>query len=150
LHHLPDEALLQACFGEIARIVKDPGAVYLADFGRLKREATLEFLASRDAGRHPPRYVADFRDSLRAAFPLPALRTAARRLAFLEGLSVRHTFLVPFLVVVATPPRHPLPGAAVAACRDLWLRLPADQRRDFEDLRAFLGAGGLPTPHPAG
>lgn len=150
LHHLPTEALLQACFAEVARIVKKDGAVYLADFGRLKRDSTLEFFAGKDADLHPPLYVEDFRNSMRAAFPLAVLRQAAERLAFLTGVRLLHTFMVPFMVVIKTPARQALHAEALNACRDLWQRLPASQKQDFEDLRRFFASGGLRTPHPGG
>lgn len=148
LHHLPDSSRLVACFGEIARIVKPDGAVYLADLGRLKHEATLQFVASQDAERHPPLYTIDFLNSMRAAFPVPTLRQASHQLAFLPGLELRHTFLVPFMVVIKTPARHALPSSAATACRQLWQRMSPSQRTEFEGLRRIFGWGGLRSPHP--
>ena len=148
LHHLPDAGRLEACFGEIARIVKPGGAVYLADLGRLKHEATLQFVASQDAERHPPLYTVDFLNSMRAAFPVQTLRQASRRLAFLPGLELLHTFLVPFMVVIKTPARHTLPPSAAAACRQLWQAMSPGQRMDFEGLRRIFAWGGLRSPHP--
>jgi ubiquinone/menaquinone biosynthesis C-methylase UbiE len=149
LHHLPDTGLLEACFDEIARIVKPGGAVYLADLGRLKHEATVQFVASWEAERHPPLYTIDFLNSMRAAFPVQTLRQASRRLTFLPGLKLLHTFLVPFMVVIKTPARHALPSSAATACRQLWQNMSPSQQGDFEGLRRFFGWGGLRSPHPS-
>ena len=54
LHHLPTVGHLEACFAEIRRVLKPEGAVYLADFGRLRSLKSVLFFAYMNA-KAPPR-----------------------------------------------------------------------------------------------
>lgn len=53
LHHLPSYADLERCFAQIARVRKADGAIYLADFIRLKSARSVDFfLDSQEATPH--------------------------------------------------------------------------------------------------
>src|SRR5215470_17774273 len=108
LHHLPSTAHLEACFGEITRILRPGGAIYVADFGRLKSLKSVLYFAYMNAKHQPHVFSLDYERSLRAAFLAEELRAlAARKLP--RGVRVHCTFLAPLLVAIQTEPKT-LPG----------------------------------------
>ena len=142
LHHLPSLGHLEACFREIARVLRPGGAVYLADFGRLKSLKSVLFFAYMNAKHQPHVFSLDYERSLRAAFLADELRARAREL-LPEGVHVFTTFIAPLLVVVQTGAK-PLPAgqkARLAAMRDGLMRR---YRADLDELRLFFRLGGLP------
>ena len=143
LHHLPSLAHLDACFAEIRRVLAPGGALYLADFSRLKSAASVRFFAARNARHQPPLFTLDYERSLRAAFLKDDFdRLAARH--FAGSAAVVSTFRVPFLVLVKTPDRD---LASDSHLRELLARrraeLPPRYRRALDDLRTFFKLGGL-------
>lgn len=54
LHHLPDEVSLKQTLMEAARVLKQDGGIYLADFGRLKRKDSIEYFAHQHEDCQPP------------------------------------------------------------------------------------------------
>jgi len=68
LHHLPDEDCLNRTFAEAARVLKPDGGLYLADFGRLKRNDSIDYFAHQYVDRQPPLFTQDYFNSLHAAF----------------------------------------------------------------------------------
>ncbi|GAA5172623.1 class I SAM-dependent methyltransferase [Viridibacterium curvum] len=133
LHHLPDTAALARCFGEIRRVLKPGGRVYLADFGRLRRDATMRFMSHRFADLQGPLFTTDFHNSLRAAFSLEDYRAAFPTLG--PGLRLIPSPLAPFMVIIRSPAVQRVPQSARAEMRRLWQALPRFQRMDFEELR---------------
>lgn len=137
LHHLPDSAALARCFSEIRRVLKPGGRVYLADFGRLRRDATMHFMSHRFAELQGPLFTTDFHHSLRAAFSLAEFRAAlpALQADSSRGLRLIPSPLAPFMVIIRSPSVTRLSSPVRAELRRLWLALPRFQQADFEELR---------------
>ncbi|NMG50929.1 methyltransferase domain-containing protein [Azoarcus communis] len=142
LHHLPDTNALHRCLAETRRILKPGGGLYLADFGRLKREASQRFFAHEREAEQPSLFTLDYYNSLRAAFSTSEIRQAAS--VFDEGVRLHKTFLVPFLLALRSRPLAP-PGAVTRfAAQAIYNALDARQQYDFRDLARFFGHGGFP------
>ena len=88
---------------EIARILRPGGALYLADFGRLKSLKSVLFFAYMNAKHQPHVFSLDYERSLRAAFELADFRAVAAA-SLPADARVFSTFKVPLLVLVKTPP----------------------------------------------
>ncbi len=142
LHHLPSTAHLEACFDEIARILRPGGAIYIADFGRLKSLKSVLYFAYMNAKNQPHVFSLDYERSLRAAFLADELRSlAVRKLP--KGVRVHCTFLAPLLVAIQTDPK-PLPEGLRARLVAMRKHLPRRYRVDLDELRQFFRLGGLP------
>jgi len=148
LHHLPSREHLAACFSEISRILKPGGAIYLADFGRLKSLRSVIRFAYMNEGHQPHIFSLDYERSLRAAFLYQEfVETAGQYLP--ASVRAYSTFIVPLLVILRTAPRA-VPQELAGQLTQLRRELPQRYRRDFEELRLFLGLGGLrPDPFRA-
>jgi ubiquinone/menaquinone biosynthesis C-methylase UbiE len=142
LHHLPDVAMLQATMHEARRVLKPGGGIYLADFGRLKREAGQAFFANDRKDVQPDIYTQDYYNSMRAAFSLADMHNAAR--VFGDAASVKHTFIVPFLVVIRSQHQLSLGETSRKAAKTLYASMTKRQRYDFRDLSRFFAHGGFP------
>ena len=142
LHHLPSVADLEGCFREIARILRPGGAVYIADFGRLKSLKSVLFFAYMNAKHQPHIFSLDYERSLRAAFLLDELQAAAGR-CLPDTVRVYSTFLAPLLVVAQTPVR-PLPSHVKARFDNMRGALLRRYRTDLDELRQFFRLGGMP------
>ena len=149
LHHLPSTAHLEACFGEIARILRPGGALYLADFGRLKSLKSVLYFAYMNAKHQPHVFSLDYERSLRAAFLADELRAlAARKLP--EGVRVHCTFLAPLLVAIQTEPRSlpdALPGRSSSQCASGSRAATGSILTSCASSSAW--AGSIPTPSGA-
>ena len=146
LHHLPDVDHLERTFAEVARVLRPGGGLYLVDFGHLKSEKSIEYFAYQYSDRQPDLFTLDYLYSLRAAFPLADFqRLTDRHLAGrARGYS---TFLMPFMVVVKSPPRAgEVPQGVRAGLAALRAALPSYHRTDLQDLRTFFRLGGLASP----
>ena len=146
LHHLPDVDHLERTFAEVARVLRPGGGLYLVDFGHLKSEKSIEYFAYQYSDRQPELFTLDYLYSLRAAFPLADFqRLTDRHLAGrARGYS---TFLMPFMVVVKSPPRAgEVPQGVRAGLAALRAALPSYHRTDLQDLRTFFRLGGLASP----
>lgn len=104
LHHLPDEAALMATMHASRRVLKQGGGLYLIDFGRFKRAATQRFFAEDSSDIQPEKFTRDYLNSLRAAFSVEELSSAAQ--AFGDGVTRYATALAPFMVVFKSPARR--------------------------------------------
>lgn len=138
LHHLPTPEHLKACFEQIRRVLKPGGALYLADFGRLRSHASVRFFAHMHEAYLPPAVVQDYELSLRAAFSPGEYRRLAEGILPAQ-VRVYMTFLAPFMVIVKTPDRAPPPSLLAGLCQALSPKF----RRDLDDLRLFFRLGGL-------
>lgn len=145
LHHLPDENCLNQTFTEAARVLKQDGGLYLADFGRLKRKDSIDYFAYQYEDRQPPLFTLDYLNSLHAAFSLKDFQTACSR-SFGNRANVLSTWCVPFMVVVKTPPRRELPEALKNSLHNLRDALPEYHKIDLADMRTFFRMGGVPSP----
>ncbi len=141
LHHLPSYGHLQACFREIARILRPGGALYLVDFGRLKSLKSVLFFAYMNAKHQPHIFSLDYERSLRAAF-LPEDFRAATREHLPATARIYSTFQVPLLVIVKSESK-PLSVAQKTQVATLRRALPARYRKDLDELRFFFRLGGL-------
>lgn len=146
LHHLPDVDHLERTFAEVARVLRPGGGLYLVDFGHLKSERSIEYFAYQYSDRQPELFTLDYLYSLRAAFPLADFQRLTDR--HLAGRArVYSTFLMPFMVVVKSPPRAgEVPQGVRAGLAALRAALPSYHRTDLQDLRTFFRLGGLASP----
>lgn len=152
LHHLPTPADLDQTGRSVARVLRPGAGVYLADFGRLKRQATLDFMVHDRESEQTPLFTLDYMNSLKAAFSLAELRHAIGPLtATGPSLQVHTTALAPFMVVM-----HRAAAAASSSSSDAWARatrgafaaLSDSHQRDVLALANWFQAGGLPLPLP--
>lgn len=141
LHHLPTHAHLRQCFSEISRILKPEGAVYLADFGRLKSLKSVFFFAYMNRDRDPHQLLLDYERSLRAAFLLSDFEELSAEL-LPESVSLYSTFKVPLLILLKTPDKE-LSVAKVTAINTMRKELHPRFRHDLDDMRVFFKLGGL-------
>lgn len=142
LHHLPTLDMLKACFQQVSRILKPDGALYIADFGRLKSEKSITYFAYMNADKQPRAFTLDYEHSLRAAFSLEEFRAVSSDV--LPGrLKSYATFIVPLLVVIQTP-TTPLEPDLLRVLQDRRKALPDRYRADLDELRRFCRKGGLP------
>lgn len=145
LHHLPDSTALERTFKEIRRVVRPAGGLYLADFGRLKSEASMVYFAHRNAERQPAFFTEDYLGSLRAAFTKQEFqRLAKRHLSDLACLRV--TFGMPFMMAVKSAARATVNDRIIRELqsqRDAW---PQHLKVDLADLTLFFRLGGLSSP----
>jgi arsenite methyltransferase len=145
LHHLPDFDSLRCTMKESARILKDGGGLYLADFGRLKRGDSIEYFASQYKDRQHPLFTLDYLNSLHAAFTLQEYERACAE-AFGRRAKVFSTWMVPYMLATRTPPRRALPPRLAQALGGIQADLPDYHKRDFSDLKTFFSLGGVKTP----
>jgi ubiquinone/menaquinone biosynthesis C-methylase UbiE len=141
LHHLPSLEHLGACFAEIRRVLRPGGALYLADFSRLKSDRSVRFFASRNARHQPPLFSLEYEQSLRAAFLEDDFVQLTSR-HFAADARVTSTFKVPFLVVVKSKDRA-LAGELRQIFAERRAALAPRYRTDLDDLRTFFRLGGL-------
>lgn len=144
LHHLPTHEHLRCCFGAIARVLRPGGALYLADFGRLKSLKSVLYFAYMNADRQPHIFSLDYERSLRASFEFADYQNFAPTLP--AGVQVHSTFKVPFMIILKTAGR-PMDKGLMSKLQTMRAALPARYRHDLEDLSLFFRLGGLP-PHP--
>lgn len=141
LHHLPDRQVLGKCFAEVRRILAPNGALYIADFTRLKSLASVGFFVGMNADRQPVLFTQDYENSLKAAFSIADYDRLLEQ--YLPQNARRYSvFLVPLLTVIQTPPRALAPGAR-EQFRAARRALPDNYRRDLDDLRLFMRLGGM-------
>lgn len=142
LHHLPTDAQLRFCFREIKRVLKPGGAIYVADFARLKSLKSVISLAYMNRAYQPHLFSLDYERSLRAAFLFDELKTyTAEEIS--SDLDVVGTFLVPLLVIIKTADR-PASEQLRHRLKSMRANLPRRYRSDLDDLRRFFAWGGLP------
>lgn len=141
LHHLPTDAHLEGGFREIERILKPGGAVYLADFGRLKSLNSVIFFAYMNRDRDPHQLLLDYERSLRAAFLLSDFKRLAAEL-LPKTVKVYSTFKVPLLILLKTPDKD-LSAEMVETLNKMRQKLHPRFRQDLDDMRVFFKFGGL-------
>ncbi|WP_374591539.1 methyltransferase domain-containing protein [Aquabacterium sp.] len=144
LHHLADTRALQQAMRSAARVLKPGGGVYLADFGRLRRLATIRFLVQDRQAEQSPQFTADFFNSMRAAFSVDELADAAQALG--SSWQIVQTALAPFMVLLRRPLHGQPDAAAMARAREQFRALSASHRGDFKALANWFAASGLPLP----
>jgi len=141
LHHLPSHDHLRRCFREIKRVLKPGGAIYIADFRRLKSLKSVIFFAYMNEGHQPHIFSLDYERSLRAAFLFDELKSVCSA-ELPPSAKAYATFLSPMLTIVQTQAK-PLSQGVRERLRALRAALPRRYRADLEDLRLFFRLGGL-------
>ncbi|CAL95791.1 class I SAM-dependent methyltransferase [Azoarcus olearius] len=141
LHHLPTLDHLRECFRQIRRVLRPGGAVYLADFGRLRSKEAVHLFAHMHENSLPPVVVTDYENSLRAAFSLDEYRALTAE-TFEPAVTVRSTAVVPVMVLVKTQDL-PLAPDVVAQLHRERARLSPAYRGELDSLRRFFRLGGL-------
>lgn len=141
LHHLPSHAHLEACFRQIARILKPGGAVYLVDLGRLKSLKSVLHFAYLNARHQPHIFSLDYERSLRAAFLRSDFEPLVRRY-LTAGVQLVTTFGIPVLHIIKTPDRT-LPAELAERLKAMRSELPRRYRAEMDDMRLFTRLGGL-------
>src|SRR5690606_6290938 len=68
MHQLPTLEHVRACFRQIRRVLKPNGALYIADFTRLKSLRSVIDFAYMNSAHQPHIFTLDYERSLRAAF----------------------------------------------------------------------------------
>jgi len=144
LHHLADEFALESAMKALRRVLAAGGAVYLADFGRMRRAATQEYFSRDREAEQGPGFTRDFRASLAAAFRYEELAQAFARLG--PRLRVYRTGFAPFLVVGRTIDEAPADPRLAQRIREALADLGPVQREDFRILVRWFRMGGLPLP----
>lgn len=142
LHHLPEVAALNQTLKEAARLLKNAGGLYLADFGRLQRRDSIDYFAYQYEDRQPPLFTIDYLNSLLAAFSLADFKSACQN-SFGNRAKVFSTWCVPYMLAVKTPPRRDMSDAMRASLLMLRDALPDYHKRDLQDLRTFFRLGGV-------
>lgn len=147
LHHLPTREDLDRCFGEIKRVLRPGGALFINDFGRLKSVKSVVHMAYLTSRDEPYLFTLDKERSMRAAFTLDDFRALAKQ-HWGDRVEVRGTFKVPLVIILRTPP-GPLPESTAQQFRALRDARPPHQRSDLDDLRFFFRLSGV-TEDPFG
>lgn len=142
LHHLPDVAALTTTMQEIRRVLRPQGRFYLVDFGRFKLRSTQRFFA--DELHQSPQFTADYFNSLRAAFSVEELSTAARQLG--AGVQVHATVLAPFMVAVRSAPHAPFPAACLQRAQQAFTQLTPAQQHNYRNIANWFRMGGHTPP----
>jgi ubiquinone/menaquinone biosynthesis C-methylase UbiE len=143
LHHLPTTDHLRRTFREINRILDRNGALYLADFGRLKSAKSVRFFAYKDRDTQPEVFCRDYENSLRAAFLIEEFTSLARE-ELPSYVHVKRTFAIPFFMLVKSEDR-PIDEALRRVLKRKRLELEPRYRVDLDDIRRFFRMGGLPN-----
>lgn len=141
LHHLPTLDHLRACFRQINRILKQDGALYIVDFGRLKSLKSVQHFAGLNAAHQPPLFTLDYENSMRAAFLAGEFAALTAEL-LPPQVRLYKTFIIPMLVILKTAD-HPLPDDLRKTFQAMRGALPSAYRRDLDEIRLFLRLGGL-------
>ncbi len=139
-HHLPTRDDLSACFKSIRRVLNQNAALYLTDFGRLKRHQSMEYFAYMNEARQPKPLTIDALRSLKAAFALSDYQALCAD--FFANATTFSTFRVPFMVVIKTADKPPPPGLKTRLA-DMRQALAGNVRKDLDELSFFFWMGGL-------
>jgi SAM-dependent methyltransferase len=141
LHHLPTYSALESCFSQIKRILRPGGAVYIADFTRLKNVKSVVDIAYANRGYQPYIFSLDTERSIRAAFLLDEFDELARRI-LPENAKLFSMFMVPLFILIKTED-HPLDDSQKQRLKEMRRQLPKRFRGDLDDMRFLFRLGGL-------
>ena len=141
LHHLSCLDALDACFKQIARVLKPDGALYISDFGRLKSRKTIAYFVQRASTGANRTSLQDYEHSLLAAFSPDELKSAVSKY-FGNRVKVFTSAVSPMMMVACSAPRANIPHLK-DVFRTMYYGLPRDRRADVDQLRLFMRLGGL-------
>jgi len=142
LHHLPNERLLRNCYGQIKRVLREEGALFLVDLSRLKSLYSVLYFAYLNKNYQPAIFSLDYERSLRAAFSSRELRQLAAEMFVENKVNVFSTALIPILTIIKTEDKA-LPPALLEKISKLSRKLPKQYRNDLNDIRFLFKLGGL-------
>lgn len=141
LHHLPDVSALFSTFEEVDRVLVRRGGLYLADFGHLRSEKSIEYFANQYVDRQPELFTRDYRNSLRAAFFLDDLRQCAQVLS--RRARLYSTFGLPFMVAIKSHSRREHDARLVSEVVRMRDSLRSWHKSDLSDLIRHFRIGGM-------
>lgn len=142
LHHLPDLDHLERVFSEVNRVHKPGGGVYIVDFGHLKAEKSIEYVAYQYADRQPELFTLDYLYSLQAAFLPDDFKRLAKK--YLSGhAELYSTFGMPYMMAIKSPGRNLDMQQINSSLQKLKTNIPDYHKKDHADLRMFFKLGGL-------
>lgn len=139
-HHLPTPEHLTSCFKSIQRLLRPDASIYLTDFGRLKRQKSMEYFAYMNEARQPIPLTIDALRSLKAAFSLDDYQRARTNLP--SNTKIFSTFRVPFMVILKTGDKQTSPELRNRLIR-MRKALAPNVRKDLDELSLFFWLGGL-------
>jgi len=145
LHHLPNVAALHLAMREARRVLKTDGGAYFADFGRLRRIATLRFFAHDRADCQSAQFTEDYFNSLRAAFSVKEMAIASALLG--PGMIRHRTALAPFMVVIKSHSRRRLDAPTRQLAQQTFSGLTTELQRDFRLFARWFRLAGLALPY---
>lgn len=145
LHHFPTFEHLHQCFKQVGRILNPQGSLYIVDFARFKSLKTVIYFAYLNAKGQPPSshlYYLDYERSLRAAFLHEEfVSLCAQELP--KTAKVYTTSPMPFLSLIRTEPKYPLPPEILGKLKETRAALPKQSLKRLNELYRFFKAGGL-------
>lgn len=141
LHHLPTVDMLCQTFAEVARILKEDGGVYMADFGHLKLDSSIDYFGNQHAHRQPQLFTIDYINSLKAAFFLEDFERAVRPLS--GRATLYSTIVLPFMVALKSQPRRARVPELADSLAKVRTNLTDWQMQDYKDLRRHFKLKGL-------
>ncbi len=145
LHHLPDTNALHTTMKEIHRILKPNGGIYLADFGRLKRDATQHYFAHDRSELQSQTFTEDFLNSMRAAFSVEELKSALTEID--TPIEIHETALAPFMMIARSDPRRAIDEKLADRVKSFYENLTASQRRDYDNIVRWFRINGFALHH---
>ncbi len=136
-HHLANTEDLFETFRQINRILRPKGAIYIADFGLLRSHESMRLLSRQYADREDPVFIDDYFNSLKAAFSVEELRSAAAMINKSPVVCSRSLF-APFMVLLRAGKESPLPKLTERALASRRRQLPLPYWRDYLLLRLLF------------
>lgn len=134
LHHLPSIETLQAVFHRIEAVLKPDGGVYVFDFGLLKSSKTQQIMVAEVAKLAPPVTAVDYRNSLRAAFPVSVAVSCAEQ-GLQRPFKVKLSSFVDFFYFLQTMPRCEAEASVSLYINETWARLGVSLKVEHQMLR---------------
>lgn len=141
LHHLPDLHHLNETFKQISRVLKPGGFLYINDFGKLKKEKSIDYFVSRSGLEQNSILAKDYYYSLKAAFSIEEFKKVVSD-NLSSDFKVFSTPISPVSVVI-TNGKKKKNNSLDNSISKMYQRLPKDRKSDFNQLKLFLRISGL-------
>jgi arsenite methyltransferase len=141
LHHLPTGQMLAATFGEVSRVLKPGGGLYLADFARFKSERSMRYFAYQYSDRQQVCFTRDYWNSLHAAFAVQDFRQDMKLLP--PEASLFAMVPLPLMQAVKGSVRREPEAVVCGGLKRMERSLSPSQHADFRGLLGSFSLGGL-------